>query len=764
MEEFLRKSGFQSKVKLLAVLVSTLVIVFAGMFIFQTLKNTLIPDLDLKQSQMLTNIFDSLVAVVVAFVIYQKQSRTTQQLVSENEKRKFTELYLSHINKIYSVISEINQSIVRIKDKRKLFEQVCKIIVEYGKFKMAWIGEVDYLKETVIPVTYYGVVNDYLDEIKISLTENKFKDGPTGRAILSGNYFICNDIRIDPRMEPWKDKALKLNFKSSAAFPISFEDKIIGSLNIYSSEIDFFKEDEIKLFNEICSDISFALEMINTETKKQQAFSELRTASHYARSLIEASLDPLVTISAEGMITDVNRATENATGISREELIGNSFSNYFTEPNKANEGYQQVLSRGFVRDYPLTVRNKGGQTIDVLYNAAVYKNESGIIQGVFAAARDITERKKAEEAIKLERKRMNDLMEMLPAYLILLTKDYHVQYANQYFEDRFGKSNGKKCYEYLFGLDKPCEICETFTVFKTNAPHNWEWTGPDNRNYDIHDFPFKDVDGSKLILEMGIDITERKNAEQEIKKLNEELEQKVLQRTSQLEDAVKELEAFSYSVSHDLRAPLRALDGFAKILLEDYSAKLDDEGRRFLNIIMTNSKTMGTLIDDLLAFSRLNQQKINLSAIDMEGMANSIYYELVQDNEKLKINFNVQKIPNAFGDTSMMRQVWRNLISNALKFSSNCKTPNIEIGSYSEGIENIYFIRDNGVGFDMQYAHKLFGVFQRLHKITEFEGTGVGLAIVQRIIHRHGGRVFAEGKVNEGAVFYFSLPSKGDKK
>ncbi len=559
-------------------------------------------------------------------------------------------------------------------------------------------------------------------------------------------------------MEPWKDKALKLGYKSSASFPILLNNQIIGSLNIYSSEVGFFKESEIKLFDEICLDISFALETINSEIKKLQAFSDLRTASHYARSLIEVSLDPLVTISSQGKITDVNKATEYATGFVREEIIGSNFSDYFTQPEKANEGYQLVLAKGFVRDFPLTIKNKSGQEIDVLYNATVYKNETGEIQGVFAAARDITERKRSEEAIKSEKKKLNDLMEMLPAYLVLLSKDYHVPYANKYFEDRFGKSNGKKCYEYLFGLDKPCDVCESFKVFKTNEPHHWEWTGPDDRNYDIHDFPFKDADGTTLILEMGIDITERKKAEKEIKKLNEDLELKVSQRTSQLESAIKELEAFSYSVSHDLRAPLRALDGFAKILIEDYSKKLDDEGKRFLNIIMTNSKMMGTLIDDLLAFSRLNQVQINLSLIDMEGMANSIFYELVQNNETEKIKFNVQKIPNAFGDSSMMRQVWRNLISNALKFSSRKENPSIEIGSFTELNENIFYIKDNGVGFDMNYANKLFGVFQRLHKTTEFEGTGVGLAIVQRIIHRHGGRIWAEGKINEGAIFYFTLP------
>ncbi len=884
MEELYNSTRSQPKRKLVITIIYTVIIVFIGMFFFQTLKRAVIPDLDLQVSQMITDIFATIVAVLVVYVVYKKQNQFVNQLAAENEKRKITEENLNRLNSIYSVLSEINQSIVRINDKRKLFDQICKIIVNIGKFKMAWIGEVDYETGVVLPISYFGVVDDYLDAIHISIKENRFKEGPTGKAILKGNYFVCNDIKNDKRMEPWKDKALKLNYKSSAAFPIFFENKVTGSLNIYSQELNFFNEDEIKLFNEICIDISFALESINTENKKQQALTELRRASLYARGLIESSLDPLVTISHEGKITDVNEATVSVTGVKREQLIGSNFSDYFTEPDKANEGYKKVLKEGFVRDYNLTIKNTSGQNIDVLYNAAVYKNEEGEIQGVFAAARDITERKKAEEAVKAERKRMNDLMEMLPAYLILLNEDYHVTYANKYFEERFGKSNGRKCYEYLFGLDEPCEQCETYKVFNTNSSQHWEWIGPDNRVYDINDFPFTDNDGSRLILEMGIDITERKKAEEavklanaynrnllevnldplvtisadgkitdvnkavelitgvtreeligsnfsnyftepdranegyqtvfrdgfvqdfalelkhrdghktpviynasiykdekgnvagvfaaarnitalkqaeeEIKKLNDELELKILHRTSQLETAVRELEAFSYSVSHDLRAPLRALDGFAKILLEDYSSKLDDEGKRLLNIIIINSKKMGMLIDDLLSFSRLNQQVVNKSKIDMEIMARSIFSELVQEGEKGNIEFYVQNIPDALGDSSMMRQVWRNLIGNALKFSSQKEHQIIEIGSCPGENENIYFIKDNGVGFDMQYVHKLFGVFQRLHKATEFEGTGVGLAIVQRIIHRHGGRVWAEGKINEGATFFFALPNK----
>jgi PAS domain S-box-containing protein len=274
-----------------------------------------------------------------------------------------------------------------------------------------------------------------------------------------------------------------------------------------------------------------------------------------------------------------------------------------------------------------------------------------------------------------------------------------------------------------------------------------------------HEFQFGQYK-AKLIL--ANDISEQLRAEAQVCELNEELEERVRERTAELSAANKELEAFSYSVSHDLRAPLRAIIGYSQFISEDYATQLDAEGKRLLRVICSEALRMGQLIDDLLAFSRLGRQRVEITDIDMTALALSAFQYLASASPGQAPELSIKTLPSVRGDRAMLRQVFINLFDNAIKFSRRRKVPLIEVGGWTEQHQNVYYIRDNGVGFDEKYGAKLFGVFERLHTDPEFTGTGVGLALVQRIIQRHSGNVWAESKVGEGATFYFAIPMKKD--
>jgi PAS domain S-box-containing protein len=386
--------------------------------------------------------------------------------------------------------------------------------------------------------------------------------------------------------------------------------------------------------------------------------------------------------------------------------------------------------------------------------------------------RDITERIQAEEALKESERKLREAQEM--AHLGFWTWD--IKTGNVEWSEEVFKIFCLNPKEFIPQIDsilalspwpedhqRDKELINRAIESHTPGSYEQKFLRPDQsigHYYSTFQGNYKEDGNLISIVGTVLDITEHKQAEEAIQILNKELEQRVIERTAQLEAANKELEAFSYSVSHDLRAPLRAVDGFSKFILEDYEDKLDSEGIRLLKLIRSNTQKMDQLITDLLNLSRVSRRELRYSGIDMTKMVLSMFNETAPEDIRDKIKLKVDLLPEAYADPTFIKQVWINLLSNAIKFTSKKKIPKIVIGGNSENNFNTYYIKDNGAGFNQEYVHKLFGVFQRLHKSEDFEGTGVGLAIVQRIIHRFGGKVWAEGEVSKGATFWFSLPMK----
>ncbi|GAB6283350.1 MAG: hypothetical protein STSR0008_21140 [Ignavibacterium sp.] len=572
-----------------------------------------------------------------------------QSIIRDISERKNFEKKIIHLNKVYAVLSNINQLIVRERNEIKIFEETCNIAVELGKFKLAWIGLTNNnLAETNIEIKIYSGVkgfsyNNFLTELEQTLRNAYESDSLTANTIKSKNFTICDDIENDTRNIIGKEEALKLGLKSFISLPLIVFNKIYGVINIYSDEKEFFNEQEIKLLDELSKDISFAVEFIKTEEERNIILENYRATNNSLEAIISASPVAIMDLDFQGNVKSIyNKTAENIFGWKKEEAIGKIPP--FISKNKITEFHSflnQILSGKSLINIEVKRKKKDGSDIYVLLSSSPIYDSNGKITGLIAVLNDITALKKIE----------NDL-----------------------------------------------------------------------------------------------------------NKLNLELEHRVKERTYELEIANNELESFSYSVSHDLRAPLRHIIGFINLLNKRNENQLDEKGKYYFNVISESAKKMENLIEDILNFSRMSRIEMMTTEVNLQNLVYEIKNDLITENKDRKINWIIHPLPIVKGDSSMLRLVLFNLISNSVKFTRKNEITEIEIGHFiNEDNENVFFVKDNGVGFDTKYIDKLFGVFQRQHSETEFEGTGIGLAIVRRIINRHHGKVWAESKLNEGSTFYFTL-------
>jgi PAS domain S-box-containing protein len=543
------------------------------------------------------------------------------------------------LNRTYAFLSDINQAIVRIREPQKLYEAACRIAVERGGFRLAWIGCLDGDTGWVRPAAQAGFPEDYLEKLDLNLNEEQTKYGPLATALQNGKHIVINNIATDQRMLKWREGALLLGFQSSATFPIILEGQAACTLNLFSAEAGFFDEAELKLLDEMAGDIAFAVEFAGKEEARRRAEDLLRQSEKRYETLAMISPVGIFRTEPSGSTTYVNPKWCAISGLPAEKALG--------------DGWLEAV-------HP--------------------EDREKVIKGWQIST--------------------------------------HTQKAS-YSDYRFIRPSGEIA--WVMGQAVP-EL---------------------------------DPEG-RVVGYVGTitDITERKQSEQEIHRLNAELELRVKQRTAQLEAANKELEAFSYSVSHDLRAPLRAISGFSEIISRRHRANLNEEGRHYVDNIVKASERMGQLIDDLLTYARLGRTGVRHEPVALDDLFADINKNMKTHLQETQGTLIIQAgFPTIPGDRTLLALIFMNLVENGLKYHQKDVPPRVSLTHDISDGSLVIRVRDNGIGIPLEHQEKVFNVFQRLHSEDEYPGTGIGLATVRKSVELLGGSIGLESKPGEGSTF-----------
>ena len=533
---------------------------------------------------------------------------------------------------------------------------------------------------------------------------------------------------------------------------------IVSTNPIFSQTSEF--QGEIAMITDI-SDVYSELRL------RKQAEEKLKQSEARFRSVVESNMIGIGFWEGDGYITDVNNALLEMLGYTREEFLSRNIRwqeitppEYYPLDEQASA---QTRAMGFCTPYEKEYIRKDGRRFPILLGGAHFKGYND--KGSFFVL-DISDRKCLEDKLRSSEAKFRRLFDSNIVGIIFPDLNGNILEANDAFLDMVGYKRedlirGRVRWDTMTPPEyRPADerSLKELTTSGVCTPFEKEFIRNDGSRVPVL-LAGALLEGSQQnSVSFVLDLTDRKQAESEIRQFNEHLERRVKERTEQLEAANKELESFSYSVSHDLRAPLRHISGYVDLLQKRAVATLDETSLRYLNTITQTTKRAGTLIDNLLAFSRMGRTQMRYTTLNMDHLVREVQRDLELETNGRIIHWQVEKLPQVQGDPSMLRLVLSNLMENAVKYTAKRTKAEIEIGSTDNEGEVVFFVRDNGVGFDMRYVHKLFGVFQRLHSDQQFEGTGIGLANVRRIIHRHGGRTWAEGIIEGGATFYFSLP------
>ncbi len=575
--------------------------------------------------------------------------------------------------------------------------------------------------------------------------------------------FLADDEAMKSRLTSFDEDYAWTGSGDGFLLRIGYQGETLGVLAIEGIAFPEYKEHYLNLALTIVSVCGLAIANARIYQQIKQTEEELRLF----KTVVESSQEAIAISDPEGQFVYINPAHEKLFGRSLEEARQVNYRDYYPPESieTLNDTVAPALARGESWEGELDVFDANGRRFPLWERADSVRDAEGKMLYGFGFMHDITEQKQMEEALRESEKKFRNIIEAIPLgmHMYQLEPDGRLLFigANPAADQILGVDNhqfvGKSIEEAFPALAKT-EIPEQYRLVASSG-QVWQTDQivyEENQIAGVFGVHAFQTSPGKMVAAF-LDITGRKRAETEIRQLNEELEQHVKKRTAQLKAAYQELEAAAYTMSHDLRTPLRAINGFSQILLEDYAPQLPAEAQDYLNRISHGAQRMGELIDGLLSYLRLGRQPLEKKTVSPVDLIHKVLAEIQNELAERQVEFTIGQLPECQADPVLLERVFFNLLSNALKYTHQREVAKIEVGWTKMDDQIIYFVKDNGVGFDMQYAHKLFGLFQQLHRVDEYEGTGIGLATVQRIIHRHGGRVWAEGVMGQGATFYFTL-------
>ncbi|MFZ2430442.1 MAG: PAS domain S-box protein [Lutibacter sp.] len=682
---------------------------------------------------------------------------------------------LLQLNRLYATLSQINHAIVRIQKKEPLLQEICDIAINYGEFRMAWIGLIDESRQFIRSAASSGEEQGYLSSIHIPLTDSVLGSGPTGEAVNEGHCVFCQDIATDPSMKPWREEALQRGFRASAAIPIRQNNKVIGAFMVYSAEKMVFDFKEKQLLEEIGTEISFALDMIEREKQRKLASEALKISENRFRELLENVHLISILLDNQGNLTFCNPYLLELTGYTAKEIIGTNWIEFMIpsfQKEKIKEIFKGHEKSEIVSHAENAILTKTGTLRTIRWSNTVLRDAAGKVAGTASIGEDITESRQAEQALKESEERLRLSTELAK----VAVWEHNIANKNMSRSKNHDQLYGLEWQEkwdldaFLNATYPDDREISTSTMQQSVAPG-----GSDNYTFDIRvvhpdksihwlnvtgQVVERDKVGQGVVIRGTlIEVTDRKNVESEIKKLNEELELRVKQRTKELQSAILELETFTYSVSHDLKAPLRGIDGYGKLLLDLYGAELNEEAKHFINTIRSSTQQMHQLIDDLLEYSRLERGQLTHENIPIKTFVADLVslYRTVLEHNNFTVNLKVPDI-EIRTDSKALRIAVRNLLENAIKFTKKQPNPSIEIGLNEGESFWLLYVKDNGIGFNMKYHDRIFEIFQRLHRAEDYKGTGIGLAMVHKAMQRINGNVWGESIPDQGSTFNLELP------